>query len=570
MLYEEDPLAIVNQQPQQEVAVKTGVKPTSPLQGMLNDLSSGRYAYGTAGDALRSGRLTQDEFNTFQQAYNQAAGTTPDTRTRSVGDLVVTTKMLEDARLGGNPFSVSDDLAQGIRDARQTTEETRGFEFGIGEDKFQDERQNQGFIETSLGTSVRAGGLGRLTELQDAQTANMLRAQGLEPVYEQTMYKGYRYNPNTGQYDYYDNTPSLIDQAIPVLIETGVKTVAGNALGAIAGAATGLDPSTVKNIKKTVDLVNDVKDGDVMSAVTKALDLNGMDSPVKTVQNFVESSLSVTSDLGAVGNAIGNWAFNNSDHIAEATVKFADKMLQGEGLEGSLKSAALEYIKDGGGFGDLIPDGAGFDIDTPEFIEQIGDMIVAGASALNSNVIKPTIKAADQIIRALPTDKEDWEALEDKVKEVAEPAVTTVRELGRDIEEAYDTVEDFVKEDVAPVVRETGRDIREAVDPVANVVRDTGRTIEEVYGEAEDFVKEDVAPVVRGVGRDIRGLVPDVDAPSFNFPDLDFSGLFSSLGGLYGAGASGGITPEQARLVNIQLTDPELVEGFDLSNPFLR
>ena len=90
----------------------------------------------------------------------------------------------------------------------------------------------------------------------------------------------------------------------------------------------------------------------------------------------------------------------------------------------------------------------------------------------------------------------------------------------------------------------------EAVDPYANAVRETGRDIEEAYGQAEDYVKS---------------LLPE--GPDLDFPDFDFPSL---SGGQYVGG--GGYSGDKADLVTVQLTDPELVKGFEydsLNNPLM-
>ena len=92
----------------------------------------------------------------------------------------------------------------------------------------------------------------------------------------------------------------------------------------------------------------------------------------------------------------------------------------------------------------------------------------------------------------------------------------------------------------AGVVREAGRDVREAVDPLANEVRE--------------------------VGRDIRDAASEIEMPSINLPDLpDFTGATGATGS---SGYAASTDPLD--LVTVNLDNPELVRGFDLSNPFLR
>lgn len=147
-------------------------------------------------------------------------------------------RVLEESRLAGNdPFTVNTELAEQIRQDRQQTDLTQAPIFGVGEDKFQDERQNRGFIQTALGENVRASDQGRLTALLDAGTASALRAEGFQPVYQKDYYSGYRYNPETGAYDYYDNTPSFLETALPAAMKgVFLSMVTAGLGGAVAGS----------------------------------------------------------------------------------------------------------------------------------------------------------------------------------------------------------------------------------------------------------------------------------------------------------------------------------------------
>jgi hypothetical protein len=173
--------------------------------------------------------------------------------------------------------------------------------------------------------------------------------------------------------------------------------------------------------------------------------------------------------------------------------------------------------------------------------------VKAGEAALN---------AVDTGIRAVPTTKEDWKDFENDAKQLASDVATPIRETGRAIEEGYDVAEDFVKEEVAPVINQTGRDVREAVAPVTEVVRETGRAIEAGYGAAEDFVKEEVAPAINQVGRDIRDAVPGASDAS------DLPSSPETPDNLFSVSADPEITDERR---GYYYDDSGLV-----SNPFLR
>lgn len=504
-------------------------------------------------------------------------------------------KELENQRKSGGSFSIDPALAEQIKNSRETMASDLGaVEFGIGEDLFVDEKQNQGYITTASGAPVRNNNIGRLTEAQDSNTATLLGQQGLQYDYKQDEYKGYRYNPNTGEYDYYDNTPSNFDKYSGAIVKAGIMAVATAGIGsAIAGssALSGLAPATAKaigsavasgitsgvqggdagdilksaalgglggyskglnaaaaeaqqaaevygasseaiktaselaaqaqvvdNVKTGINIVRAVESGNVLGAVANTMKLSGLDGPQTVVEDFIhENILSETAGMGE--SPIEDWLFYNSDHVATATLNLADRITKGDDFEDSLKSSVKEYVIDGGGFSDLIPEGSGFTVETPEFVKAIGDAITEGASELNAKIIRPVMDTAGEIV---------------------DGAVETVRETGREI-----------REDVAPVteaVRETGRDVRET---------------------ASELNEEYVKPVAEAAGE----VVDDVKDYGDEFGDLANNLIKGMLGGLAASGSgSSQRSPQQARQGSVpsnQFLKPELVRGFDLDQPFV-
>jgi len=303
---------------------------------------------------------------------------------------------LEKQRLAGGGLSLGADFVSADLAARQSDEKDKGFEFGIGEDVVGFDKD---YVGTDFANQREMSAQGQLSGFQDAGTEQRLNELGLQMTYEQDQYKGYKYNPATGEYDYYDNTPSVIDEAIPVLIKTGIIATAtagmGSALagssalagyapavqqgigyGIASGASTAIqggdleDVATsalvggfaaytnglenavtdaeymmelgeagaaslqsqydlVSTIETTMDIANVVESGNVLGAVNQVLDLQG-NSNVDTI----------VSDFYA--NTFGDSAFvmDNLEAVSEASVKLADKLLQGENLEDSVKSAA--------------------------------------------------------------------------------------------------------------------------------------------------------------------------------------------------------------------------------------
>ena len=449
----------------------------------------------------------------------------------------VNTGMLEKERLSGGGFSVGQDFVNRDLAAREQGAEQTAFTFGIGEDVA---GYDKDYLSGDFADRINMSGQNQLQQNLDVGTEQRLGALGLQRVYEQDKYKGYKYNPTTGDYDYYDNTPSMIDTAMPVLIKQGITMAVtaglGSALGgamgsSIAGKATaagvaslaqGNSPKdallsaatagfgeyakgaqaaaqaadatqavkntaqTLDTIRKTVNVAQAVSSGNTVGAILGGMDLMGLPS----VTSMVSDKLTETfPDSDFLTNP------DNLEAVSNSLTKFGTKLASGEDPQKALASAMWDYVQSDGAMPSLNIDidlGEGWD--TPEWMRQIDsealqpikDAIVAGYQVVNENVLNP-------------------------IQEIGSAA--------------------------AGVVREAGRDVREAVDPYADVVREAGR--------------------------DVREAVSGVDVPSINLPDLpDFTGSSGS------SGYAGSTDPLD--LVTVSLDNPELTQGFDLSNPFLR
>ena len=446
----------------------------------------------------------------------------------------VNTGMLEKTRLSGGSFGVGQDFVERDLAAREQGAEQTAFTFGIGEDVA---GYDKDYLSGDFADRIHMSGQNQLKQNLDAGTGQRLGALGLQSVYEQDEYKGYKYNPTTGDYDYYDNTPSMIDTAMPVLIKQGIAMAVtaglGSALGgvmgsSIAGKATaagvaslaqGKSPQeallsaatagfgeyakgaqiaaqaadatdaikntaqTLDTIRKTVNVAQAVSSGNTVGAILGGMDLMGLPS----VTSMVSDKLTETfPDSEFLTNP------DNLQAVSNSLTKFGTKLASGEDPKKALASAMWDYVQSDGAMPSLdinLDLGEGWD--TPEWLRQIDsetlqpikDAIVAGYQEVNDKVLNP-------------------------IQEIGSAA--------------------------AGVVREAGRDVREAVDPYANAVRE--------------------------VGRDVRDAVSGIEIPSINLPDLpDFTGSSGSTG-----------STDPLDLVTVRLDNPELVRGFDLSNPFLR
>ena len=344
---------------------------------------------------------------------------------------------------------------------------------------------------------------------------------------------------------------------------------------------TGVGIQAAQVAVENADMVNEVaRAADSIIKLGQAIDQ-------KNILGGIDSFLTLSGNNN-VTDSTARWLegntpidINNVYPAASAITTMVDGKLKGDSTEEIIGKGLQTYVSEGGSAPDINIDYDGGDSLDLGYIEEI---LKQGAEWVGERVDEVK-EGADLLIRALPTTKEDWKEAEDVIKEYAEPAVTFVRETGRDASELASEANQFVQRDIIDPVEEKASEInkeyvkpvvedaRAFVDPLVTGVRETGRAIEEGYGQAEDFVKEEVAPVVREFGRDIRNAMPEVDGPDISFPDIDLGGLFGSLGGLASVATSGGGNVDPVDLVTMQLTDPELIEGFEydqLYNPLLR
>jgi hypothetical protein len=599
-------------------------------------------------------------------------------------------QQLKQMRDAGETFTLADPIAQAIQSERDKLREERGFEFGIGEDMFE-VYQDDPVIDSPFGGDRLMGGAeGRLRMAQDEETLGRLTQLGYEPEYKLNEFQGFRFDPESMSYEYYDVSPDqtgqLIKAGILAVATAGVgSAIAGSSalagmstaaqtaigqgiaagastaiqggdtgdilksavLGGVSGAVQGLEVdldaattagnvakaneiastlNVVENVKNTIDVVKAVESGNVLGAISSGMELAGVDSLVDYTQNVIDDSLSETN-LGDLGNTVANWAFNNSDHIAEATVKFADTMIKGGDLGEASQDAVIEYIKDGGGIKDLLPESAGLDIDidleVPEVVKEVAQVIADGASAINRNVIKPAVETVEEV----------GQVAINTVKEVAEPVVDVVRETGRATEEAYGRVEDLVKEELSdfddavlqptkdtivetaqgiedfykttiePSIEQGIEDTKQALaDFDSNVLQPIKKSSEEVIaavdeklGQFDDEVlqpiKDDIVAVANSVDQGLSDFNKEVIKPALqsiedrlSAIDVDTSDLEKMIKGLFDMISFGQVANQQMMqaatakgfetvdLTTVQLTTPELVKGFeydDLSNNLL-
>ena len=300
---------------------------------------------------------------------------------------------------------------------------------------------------------------------------------------------------------------------------------------AISSAASLADKATLaSNVSNALKVVKAVDEKDLIGGVLAATDMAGVATETskntlkainavenKNILGGVEAALAlgsldspVTYAQEMIEENFGDieWVSQNSTALAEAAIQFTDKVTQGSSIEDSLLSAAHKYSKEEGGLSQLLPDG--FD---------------TGSFELDSEFISTIIAAGKEID-----------------KEYVQPAKNTIVEI----------------------VKETGKFVEENLPDVPSVdLSDIKDTLSELN---EDKIKPIIADIKDFIG-DID--LPDIDLPDIDLPDIDLPDLSSLLAGGSSGSGSRGTGSSKADLVNIMLTDPELVKGIeyaDLSN----
>ena len=570
-------------------------------------------------------------------------------------------QQLKQMRDAGETFTLADPISQAIQSERDKLREERGFEFGIGEDMFE-VYQDDPVIDSPFGGDRLMGGAeGRLRMAQDEETLGRLTQLGYEPEYKLNEFQGFRFDPESMSYEYYDVSPDqtgeLIKGGILAVATAGVgNAIAGSSalagmsataqtaigqgiaagastaiqggdtddilksavLGGVSGAVKGLEVdldaattagnvakaneiastlNVVENVKNAIDVVEAVENKNVLGAISSSMELAGVDGLVDYTQNIIDDSLSETN-LGDLGNTVADWAFNNSDHIAEATVKFADTMIKGGDLGEASQDAVIEYIKDGGGIKDLLPESAGLDIDidleVPEVVKEVAQVIADGASAINRNVIKPAVETVEEV----------GQVAMDTVKEVAGDVKQTYKEdIEPYIERELDDIKDYYKTTIEPSIEQGFEDTKQALaDFDSNVLQPIKKSSEEVIaavdeklGQFDDEVlqpiKDDIIAVANSVDQGLSDFNKEVIKPALqsiedrlSAIDVDTSDLEKMIKGLFDMISFGQVANQQMMqaatakdfdpvdLTTVQLTTPELVKGFeydDLSNNLL-
>ena len=325
------------------------------------------------------------------------------------------------------------------------------------------------------------------------------------------------------------------------VVISGVTSGLGSYASGLTEAASAVDASQavieqanlVNNISNVVDIAQAVESGNILGAVSAGLDLAGSTGIELMVDDFFYDNF-------------GEYDFvtDNLNAISDATIAFADAQLSGDNLEETLMATMKQYIESDGGLPDIGLGGEGFDFDLginftrPEWLDNIsfgdfegfgdfdtsqlralGDYILAGASEINREVIRPVIDGVEQIARDTGT------AIDQAVRDLPltqqqiQDAERAARDFASGINE--NTIQPLI-DTTAEAVRETGRDIREAI-PDVDITNPIDIDINNPFA--------DITNPLEGLENPFSGV--DIDLPSV---DLDLPSLGGS-GGRYSVDA---------------------------------
>ena len=144
------------------------------------------------------------------------------------------------------------------------------------------------------------------------------------------------------------------------------------------------------------------------------------------------------------------------DDMTAGLVKMQRRLAGGADFESALMDGFGTYVRKGGTLG--------IDIDTPEFIERIGDVIKEAGSSFDDFVLQPPKEAIEALLSSLPDKTPDQvKAIEDYARTVGSKAENVARETVAVVDEPIQEAGQAVAE-VAQEVKERAEEVYEQVD----------------------------------------------------------------------------------------------------------
>jgi hypothetical protein len=261
------------------------------------------------------------------------------------------------------------------------------------------------------------------------------------------------------------------------------------------------------NIKTTVNLTEAIKSEDYLSALTSGLELSGLASPSKFVQD------KITENFGDV-----EWISQNTEQLASASLKFTDKIAKGDSFEDAAQAAVLKYAKDGGGLSQLLgdmPEGSDFNLDfeiPEEFIQFLKDT----GKDIDKNILQPAklvvesvIKGAGDLIEEVTPDLGSWSK---ELKEIDKTILQPIKVAAESVASAVGEGASILNKEVVKPVTSTVE--KGAVLLNEEVIKPTTSAIKEIGSLGN---KEVLKPTLNA----IKEAVPSVNLPSFDSSKME-------------------------------------------------
>lgn len=220
--------------------------------------------------------------------------------------------------------------------------------------------------------------------------------------------------------------------------------MSANSPALIAEAAKAAeDLERFNKVVKTAKFVNAAVNDDVLGGF---VDLYGSQLTNKALDKLGLDQKTLDAKYGGI----------QRDDMTAGLVKMQRRLAGGADFESALMDGFGTYVRKGGTLG--------LDIDTPEFIERIGDVIKEAGSSFDDFVLQPPKKAIEALLSSLP-DKtpEQVKAIEDYARTVGSKAEDVARETVAVVDEPIQEAGQAVAE-VAQEVKEQAEEVYEQVD----------------------------------------------------------------------------------------------------------
>jgi len=193
------------------------------------------------------------------------------------------------------------------------------------------------------------------------------------------------------------------------------------------------------------------------------------------------------------------------DDMVEGLVKMQSSLAKGKSFEESLQKGFQKYLTEGGTLG--------LDIDTPEFIERIGEVIQAAGSAFDDYVLQPIKEAlpdsfVDVDIDLPSANVPSLAAVEDVVRTVGSATEDTARAAAQVVDQPIQRAGD--------VIAAGGQAVKEGAEALYENIPSIPTPEFEPFGD----LGVDVASV------DLPSIdLPSIDLPSFDLPSFEMPKL---------------------------------------------